>query len=151
MKEQRSTNRRLRAGDMNGGASLASPAHKALHRCGSRRIQHRYSRQVEDIGLRPVADAVQRGPDSGGGAEEESPRYAYDGHVWVGREPCFIRLAIIPADRLLRAAGRFSVRTAMEPTVSRSRIGGCGEGARAAWPDIEAFPFHYCIWMTQIT
>jgi hypothetical protein len=30
--------------------------------------------------------------------------------------------------------------TAMGPTVSRSRIGGCGEEARAAWVDIKAFP-----------
>jgi hypothetical protein len=50
------------------------------------------------------------------------------------------RLAIIAADRLLRAVGRLRVRTAIGPTVSRSRIGSCGEGARAAWTDIKAFP-----------
>jgi hypothetical protein len=47
---------------------------------------------------------------------------------------------IIASDRLLRAAGRFSVSTATVPTISRSRIGGSGEGVRAGWTDIEAFP-----------
>ena len=47
--------------------------------------------------------------------------------------------AIRLSDRLLRAPGRFSVSTAMLPTISRRRMGDGGIGALAVWAGIGNF------------
>ena len=48
-----------------------------------------------------LADAVERGGDGGGGAEEERARYAIDDDVPVGGERGIVRLAPT-ADRTVR-------------------------------------------------
>ncbi len=61
-------------------------AHEALDRRGGGGIEHRHRREIDDIGLRMLADAVERGGDAGRGAEEERAGDPVDHDVRIGRD-----------------------------------------------------------------
>ena len=80
-------------------------AHEALDGRGRGRIDHRHGREIDHIGLRMFADAVERGGHVGGGAEKERARDAVHDDIAVGRERRIVGLSA-PCRRRDRPARR---------------------------------------------
>src|SRR6185436_11395719 len=73
------------AADIERAASAGDLACEALDGGGGGGIEHRNAGEIDDIGLRMLANALERGSHAGGGAEEEGAGNPVDDNVRIGR------------------------------------------------------------------